>query len=282
MKNLIFFSLVVLISCTKKDVAPDKAIAAQNLSNISYGSDAAQTMDVYLPKGRSEDSTRVFVLVHGGAWVSGDKSDISSFVPALQQRFPGYAIVNINYRLATETANHFPAQENDMKAAVDFLAQKSGDYHISPKFVLLGASAGAHLALLQAYKHDTPEILAAVDFFGPVDLVQLYNLFPSGSFNQLAFEVILNGTPSTNASLFNQSSPVNFVSAQSPPTIIFHGTADDLVPIEQSIKLQEKLSSAGVPNRMVQYQGLGHDVWPATIMNDAFDKIKLFLQEHVR
>src|SRR5690348_1751958 len=123
MKRLLFlFSVVSLIACKKNDTA-EPSLAAQNQANVAYGTDAAQKMDLYLPAGRSTDSTKLIILVHGGAWISGDKSDFALFLPIIQQRFPGYAVANINYRLATTAANHFPTQENDMKAAVDFLLQ---------------------------------------------------------------------------------------------------------------------------------------------------------------
>ena len=284
MKKIIFvlLSVVLLVSCQKGvEHQPPQQLKAETLTNVSYGSDPAQKMDVYLPAGRT-DTTKLIILVHGGAWMTGDKSDFSSFVPVLQLRLPGYAIANINYRLATIAANHFPTQENDMKAAVDFLVQKSDDYRISKKIILLGASAGAHMALLQAYKYSSPKIKAVVDFFGPTDMIALYNSLPTGSLTQMALQIALNGTPTTNASLYAQSSPINFVNAQSSPTLIFHGTADDVVPISQSNDLKAKLQSFGVVHQMVTYPNHGHDVWPATTMDDAFNKIEAFIRANVQ
>jgi acetyl esterase/lipase len=282
MKKLLF--IIVIISCfsCQKEQSADDKLSAQTLTDVSYGSDALQKMDVYLPAGRSTDTTKLIVMVHGGAWIEGDKSEFASFVPILQQRFPGYAIANINYRLATQVANPFPTQENDMKAAVNFLIEKSGTYHISQKIVLLGASAGAHMALLQAYKYSSPQIKVVVDFFGPVDMNGLYNFYPPGSFGQLAFQTLLNGNPVSNASMYIQSSPISFVSAQSPPTIIFHGTTDDVVPITQSSALRDKLTSFGVKNQMISYPNVGHEVWSSAIMNDVFNKVEVFVKGYVQ
>ncbi|HEU4633318.1 MAG TPA: alpha/beta hydrolase [Flavisolibacter sp.] len=277
---LVFVCFALLIACKKDATDNDQPLVAQTLLNISYGNDAFQKMDVYLPAGRSTDSTRLIVLVHGGAWLTGDKSDFTGYVPTLQQRLPGYAVANINYRLATTTANHFPAQENDMKAAVDFLTQKSGEYHISRKLVLLGASSGGHLAALQAYKYSDPAIKAVVDFYGPADMAALYDN-ATDPLVKSYIQTLMGGTPATNPMLYQQSSPVNFVSAQSPPTIILHGASDELVNINQSTVLKDRLQSAGVVNQLIIYPDQGHDIWPSSIMNDAFDKIEVFIKANV-
>lgn len=279
--SVLFIAIVLLVSCKKETGSNNESLPAETISNVAYGNDAEQKMDVYLPAGRSTSSTKLIVVVHGGAWVSGDKADFAKYIPSLQQRLPDYAIANINYHLATTAANHFPTQENDMKAAIDFLMQRSGDYHISQKFVLLGASAGAHLATLQAYKYAAQEISAVVDFYGPVDLTDMYNNL-TVPFYKTVIETLMNGSPASNASLYQQSSPINFVTAQSPPTIIFHGDADVLVSPSQSVTLKNKLQSLGVINQLIVYPNQGHDIWPDNIMNDAFDKIEAFLKANVR
>ena len=282
MKKLAFLYcfVVVLSSCQKEPSHSNTGpLAAQTYLNVAYGNDAAQKLDIYLPAGRT-DTTKLIILVHGGAWIEGDKSEFNPFVTELQQRLPGYAVANINYRLATQTANHFPTQENDMKAAVDFLAGKTGEYSISQKFVLLGASAGGHMALLQAYKYPNPGIKAVVDFFGPSDMAMLYN--NTDPANQFIFSILMSGTPTGNPTMYQQSSPINFVSAQSPPTIILHGEEDDLVPVAQSTALAAKLQTAGVPHQTVIYPGMGHEIWPPATMTDAFNRIQSFLRTHVQ
>ncbi|MGZ3923583.1 MAG: prolyl oligopeptidase family serine peptidase [Flavisolibacter sp.] len=275
---LVFFIAVLLVSCKKSD-SIDRS--AKTLTNVSYGTNAAETMDVYLPAGRSMDSTKTIVMIHGGAWVSGDKSDFASFIPVLQQRFPGYAIANINYKLATTTDNHFPTQENDMKAALDYLVQKASDYQLSHNFILLGASAGAHMALLQAYKYPSPKVLAVVDFFGPTNMVDLYNFYSSNSNDQVLFQLLMSGTPQSNPALYQQSSPINFVTSQSCPTIIFHGTADVVVPLSESVDLKNKMSSLGVRNQMTTYPNVGHEIWPPNIMTDVYNQMEQFLKTNV-
>jgi len=278
---LLVFSIVLFVSCKKQvNSINNEPIAGEDLINVSYGTQPEQKMDLYLPKGRSVDSTKLILLVHGGGWVTGDKAEFTSFIPVIQQKLPNYAIANINYHLASTTANHFPVQENDMKAAVDFLIKKGEEFRVSQKIVLLGASAGGHLVTLQAYKYASPKIKAVVDFYGPVDMVSLYNntVIP---FNKSVIETLMGGTPSTNAALYQQSSPINFVTAQSPPTLIFHGDKDELVNLSQSVALKNKLQSLGIASELAVYPNLGHAIWPQVIMNDAFSKIELFVKANV-
>jgi acetyl esterase/lipase len=279
MKPYLLLSLtVLLISCKKNDSI---GTSAKTLTNVSYGTNAVEKMDIYLPAGRTTDSTKTIVIVHGGAWVSGDKSDFAAFIPVLQQRFPGYAIANVNYKLATTTDNHFPTQENDMKAALDFLVQKATDYQLSQNFILLGASAGGHMALLQAYKYSSPKVLAVVDFFGPTNMTDLYNFYSSNPPEQGLFQLLMNGTPQSNPSLYQQSSPINFVTNQSCPTIIFHGNADVVVPFSESVDLKNELSSAGVANQMITYPNVCHELWPSNIMTDVYNKMEQFIKTNV-
>jgi dipeptidyl aminopeptidase/acylaminoacyl peptidase len=91
----------------------------------------------------------------------------------------------------------------------------------------------------------------------------------------------MNGTPQSNPSLYQQSSPINFVTNQSCPTIIFHGNADVVVPFSESVDLKNELSSAGVANQMITYPNVGHEVWPSNIMTDVYNKMEQFIKTNV-
>lgn len=276
--SLLFISLF-FVACQKESTPAEQPVAEQNITDASYGTDAAQRMDIYLPAGRTTTATKAIIIVHGGAWISGDKSEMNDFIPVVKKELPNYAIFNINYRLgALPTTNPFPTQENDVKAAVDFIINKSSEYKFNTgKVVLLGASAGAHLALLQAYKQTTPKVKAVVSLFGPTDIPALYAFYPVGSINLIALQLLLGGTPTTNAALYQSSSPINFATAQSPPTLILHGTADDIVPIAQSTALKTKLETAGASVKMVTYQNAGHGDWDDATFSKAYAEIVSFL-----
>jgi acetyl esterase/lipase len=275
--------LFILVACQKEptQTVVDTPLAEQTITNVSYGTDTAQRMDIYLPANRTTATTKAIIMVHGGAWISGDKVDMNQFIPVIKSRLSEYAIFNLNYRLAALPAtNTFPAQENDVKAAVNFIIGKANDYKFSTsKTVILGASAGAQMALLQAYKNSSPKFKAVVDLFGPTDMAGIYNAYASSPVNQLGIQLLMNGTPATNAALYQSSSPINFVSAQSPPTLILHGTADPVVPYVQSTTLKTKLDAAGVYAKMITYPGAGHGDWDAATFDDAYTQVVNFLVE---
>ena len=255
-------------------------LPAKTTLNVAYGKDSLQRLDVYLPPNRSTDSTKVLVLIHGGGWAGGDKAEFAAAIPVLQQKLPQYAIINLNYRLANQLTNHFPTQENDVKAALQFITDHADEYGISKEVVLLGASAGAHLALLQAYKHTDPIVpKAVISFFGPADMADLYNS-TNNSYYQMGLQLLIGGTPTTKPAVFVEASPIHFVSKQSPPTLLLHGGRDGLVPVAQSKKLKAQLDKIGVPSDLVVYANEGHG-WQGANLTDAYNRITQFLTRHV-
>jgi acetyl esterase/lipase len=279
MKRLLPLLCVVFIAyrCQKETNGGE---TAQTYLDVAYGSDPQQKMDVFLPQGRSAATTKAIILIHGGAWATGDKADFAAYVDTLKKRQPDYAIFNINYRLATTTSNLFPTQENDVKTAFDFIVGKTSEYKISQKIVLLGASAGGHLALLQGYKNTSPvKAKAIIDFFGPSDMADLYNN-PADPGLLPILQILLGGTPVSNPSMYQQSSPINYVTAQSPPTMILQGGIDPLVPTSQSATLDAKLQTLGVVHQYILYPTEGHG-WVGADLTDSFNAIQAFLAANV-
>ena len=276
---LILLGITMLFSSCKKEEDNNIEDAAVTMMNVSYGTNSQQKMDVYLPAGRSVTATKVIIMVHGGGWNAGDKSDFNQYVDSLKKREPTYAIFNINYRLAN-APDIFPAQENDVKAAVEFIYNKRTEYLISDKFVLVGASAGGHLALLQGYKNTVPvKAKAIIDFFGPTDLTEMYNNPPNPLVPLLLFGVT-GGNPTTQILTYQISTPLNYITNQSPPTLILHGGVDIVVSPTQSVLLKNKLQTNGVVNQYVFYPTEGHG-WVGANLTDSFNKIQAFLAANV-
>lgn len=272
---------ILFAGCSKENAADNNPASVKIISNAAYGTDQLQKADIYLPGNRNTSSTKVMIMIHGGAWSVGDKTEFNAFVDTIKRRLPDYAVVNINYRLANGSNNLFPTQENDVKAAIEFIYSKRSEYTISDKFVLLGASAGAHLAMLHSYKYVNPvRVKAVVDFFGPSDMTAMYN-DPAPWAPPSSIAGVVGGTPVTHAGLYQSSSPLTFIDAQSPPTIILQGGTDPLVQPSQSTAVRDKLTTAGVANQYVLYPAGGHGDWDAATFTDAFNKIQAFLLVNV-
>lgn len=269
----------VLLCCKKETEAPDLPAPAVSYTNIAYGSEARQIMDIFLPEGRTVQNTKTIFIIHGGGWTGGDKADMADAVAYLKKELPLYAFVNVNYRLAyNNTVNVFPAQEEDIKNAVAFYLNKSGEYGVSEDMVMGGASAGAHLAMLHGYKNDPAKhVKAVIDFFGPTDLVALWN---GGLIQQLALLGAVGRLYTDNPEIYVNSSPLNFITPQSPPTIALQGGADFVVIPAQTTSLIDKLTEHGVKSELVYYPLESHG-WTGANLLDSYSKIIAFIKEYV-
>jgi acetyl esterase/lipase len=288
MRLLRFLSLAAVVamasSCSKTDTNNNGVtVAAKTILNVAYGTDPLQVMDIYLPAGRRSDSTKVMIMIHGGAWSSGDKADFNTTIDTLKARLPEYAIFNINYRLSNGVSNVFPTQENDVFAAVHYIIGKGSDYQVSNKYVLLGASAGGHLAMLQGYKDSVPvKAKAVVSFFGPSDLTAMYYFPAMGNpLLPVLLAQAIGKTPVQDPLLYYNSSPINFIRSTSPPTILLHGGLDPLVSPSQSSNVKTALTLLGVVNQYVFYPTGGHGNWDAATYTDAYNQVQNFLRTNV-
>lgn len=279
MKKFLLLPLLLLflnISCGSDDTVNNEPLEAETLLNVAYGGHAEQKMDVYLPEGRDEN-TPVIVLVHGGAWIAGSKEDMSFIVPVLQAEFPDHAIVNISYRLASDESPMYPKQIDDIASVIGFI--ENSDYEVSDDYAFIGASAGAHLSMLYAYKHDTEhDVKAVVNIVGPADFSDpAYTVHPL--YESMA--VILTGTETPTAEQIAEINPVAHITALAPPTLSFYGGQDPLVPSSQGPRLEAKLDEMGVYNELNFYPDGGHADWNAQIMQEVYGKIIAFLEMHM-
>jgi acetyl esterase/lipase len=286
--SLLFCSLVSDLAQAQSDNPLfDNVAVHQNLVYATPGGDPLK-LDLYVPKG-SDKPLPVVMWVHGGSWEGGDKSD-SYALPLLKS---GFAVASINYRLS-QTAI-FPAQLMDCKAAVRWLRTHAGRYNLNPdKIGAAGASAGGHLVALLGTTDDLPaleghegypgvssRVQAVCDFFGPTD-------FPNwnkGNLHPVNFETpdnaiarLIGGAVTTHENLARAASPVYYVSAHACPFYIAHGDQDVVVPLEQSIELNEALQKAGVPSSLYVVKGAGHG------FNDpiAWEKAVAFLKHYLQ
>jgi acetyl esterase/lipase len=215
--------------------------------------------DVFVPPD-APARARGLLLVHGGAWVVGDKSQLRGYGFLLGRE--GTVCVASEYRLAKES--QWPAQIHDVKAAIRWMRANADELGIDPeRIAVCGASSGAHLALMAAGTADVPElegdggnsgtssqVAAAVSFYGPT------RLEPGGEMLKDSVAQLLGSDPGAN--VFEQASPAAHVSADYPPTMLMHSNQDELVPREQSITFAETLNALGVPVELHLFDNVPH------------------------
>ncbi len=279
-KFLFISILFFLVSCSKDtDPMPTEPLEATQFLDETYGSEVNQDYDIYLPENRTAE-TPVIIIVHGGFWSQGDKDDMNLLVAVARNKSAEFAIVNTNYRLATLTSNQHPAQVNDIQMLITELESKKEEYQISNNYYFIGASAGAHLALLHAYKNDTNHHVKAVcSIVGPTDFTDPAYVDSGNVQFQLFGEVFLGDTFENNPSLYEDASPITHVDAQDAPTIMFYGGKDELIPVSQATRLEDKLTEAGIPVEYTLFPEEAHDLKNADF-NEISTKIAAFFEKY--
>lgn len=273
----------LLSSCSSDDGTPpiETPLQPETILNVSYGSHPQQVYDLYLPAGRTVSDTRVIMLIHGGGWTSGDKSDMNGTVTVLKNLHPEYAIVNVNYVLADAQNYAFPNQFLDIQSIISKLVSESGALHINPEFGLIGTSAGAHIAMMYDYQYDTQgRVKFVADIVGPSDFTDPFyeeNFdLPMAVQAMVDPEVYPEGTD-----YLVELSPAFHVSPSSSPTCMFYGTHDPLVPATNGTTLQQRLNQAGVDNTLRIYQGGHGNDWSNQDLFEAQEIISEYIQAYL-
>jgi len=289
-KNFIVLLITILLlgACSKDNnsVAPEieqepveetpkEPLEAESFLDVSYGDTSDQVFDIYLPKDRSLD-TKLLVLVHGGGWSSGDKADMNGFKDFVIQELPELAVVNINYRLADENNLPYPMQTDDISSVVNFLKANKEEYHIGDDLGFVGISAGAHLSLLWAYALDTEQKVNMVcSIVGPTNLLDpAYQNTDDETVKELIAQFGLNNE------ILEEASPLQKLSGGAPPTILFYGGQDPLIPVSQGVDLDSKLSELGIEHEFTLYETEGHG-WVGLNLFDTSLKLKAFIEKHL-
>jgi acetyl esterase/lipase len=202
------------------------------------------TLDVYHP-AYLHDAIPGVIVIHGGGWQRGDNSEFAALNAYLASR--DYVVAAINYRLAPRW--RFPAAAEDVKTAVAYLKEHASEFPLDPsRLTLLGRSEGGQLALLAAYTARDPSIRGVVSIYAPSDLTAAYaHPSPATLYDTRGLlERYVGGPPARAEKVYFAASPINFVTAASPPTLLVHGTRDQMIPADQSARLDDRLRDAGV------------------------------------
>ncbi|PQO38371.1 alpha/beta hydrolase [Blastopirellula marina] len=218
---------------------------------IAERADKTLRADVYLPAG--EGPFPAVLMIHGGAWAGGSRSNMAANALFLANN--GYAVATISYRFAP--SHVFPAQLEDCQAGLTWLVENAEKFHIdTDRLASWGHSAGGHLACLIATTESekepsTPQLKAVVAGAAPCD-------FTHEPLQSKRLSFFLGGSRAEKPSTYVLASPVSHVTAKCPPIFFFHGTEDNVVPIQEAEAMHQKLSSLGVPTAFYKSIGRGH------------------------
>jgi acetyl esterase/lipase len=234
-------------------------------------------LDLWVPD--SATPPPLVVWVHGGGFMFGDRRYLpetlrpNQVFDALLEA--GLAVATIDYRHALEAP--FPAQLHDAKAAVRYLRAHADELGISTERIgVAGESAGAHIAALVGLTAHRPDLEGThgvlgqssavdvvVDWYGPADLATMPRVaLPPAIAAKLPPEMATppedHLTRGLEGAARADASPVTHVTADAPPFLLVHGTADWLVPYAQSEQLHAALTAAGVSSTLVPVEGAEH------------------------
>lgn len=201
-------------------------------------------LDVYRPPIAGKHPT--IVLIHGGSWQGGSRREYAKFNSYMAAR--GYTVIAIAYRLAPQY--QFPAQLEDVQAALNFIQNHATEYDVDvERMVLMGRSAGAHLALLAAYQPKASPIRAIVSYYGPTDLLKGYQDLPNPDpINVRAvLEAFMGGSPSNLLTQYQQASPAYAERSSFPPTLLIYGKRDHIVKAVFGQQLFKRLQKSNSP-----------------------------------
>jgi acetyl esterase/lipase len=258
---------------------PDR-FAARSPETVTYARPAGEELklDVWRPPDSSgESSNRIsradasvesgrpaVIVLHGGGWRSGERSDFPSWNAWLTDT--GYVVFDIDYRLSPPPSwQDAPA---DVACAVAWVKENAARYGVDPeRIALLGRSAGGHLALLTAYTEGsvapTPgcdahtvqdsRVAAVAAFYPPTDLARLSAVGYLDGMDRF-----LGGPRATVPGRYRLLSPLSLVDPGDPPTFLVHGGNDRIVPPGESGLLAEQLQEASVPYRLVRLPWANH------------------------
>jgi acetyl esterase/lipase len=246
---------------TKPEV-PDSIAAFRNIVYKKRG-DRELQLDIYRAKS-TPASAPLLVFIHGGAWKSGAREDYLVYLLAFAAK--GYVTATVSYRLGKEAV--YPAAVQDVKCALRWLKQHGATYGFDQnRIALIGGSAGGHLAMMVGYSHGSSEfngdcaadsvddrIQAVVNIYGPCDLTTPFAVSTS------VVTKFIGASYSESPQLYQQASPLQWLTPDDPPTLIFHGTIDEIVPVSQSDTLKTRLDRLAIPNAYHRLKG-----WPHTM-----------------
>ena len=278
-------------------IPPARAVVGYDRqADVIYGRKVgvALTMDVFTPKS-GRNGAAVVMVVSGGYFSNHDAIVPNGFRALMNRGYVVFAVVH-----GSQPQFTVPEIVGDVNRAVRYIRHHAADYGVDPgRIGATGASAGAHLSLMlgtagapkpesnDPIERESSQVNAVACFFPPTDFLNYGGpglelihvkdfdpIFrPAFEFRELDRATNLWGLVTDEARLreiTRSISPIHFVSAGDAPTLIYHGDADKLVPVQQSEVMVARLKQAGVDAKLVVKPRAGHGWLTMTQDMEAF------------
>jgi acetyl esterase/lipase len=216
------------------------------------------------------------VTIYGGAWRRGSPLSNLEFNRYLAAQ--GYVVWAVDYRHAPE--HRFPKQLQDIQTALAFIQNHADAYETDPqKLVLMGRSAGAHLAMLAAYTAPQTPIRAVVNYYGPIDLAAGYinPPVPDPINARAVLTDLLGGSPSQLAAAYRQASPITYATRPLPPTLLIYGRRDHIVQAKYGKQLYQTLQAVNSQAVYIEIPWADHAF--DTLFNGVSNQLALYHTE---
>jgi beta-xylosidase/acetyl esterase/lipase len=265
-------------------------------ADVCYADDELEghKLDIYLPD-TGKSSHKVVVLIYGSAWFANNMKQTAFQVFGKSLLDKGFAVVSINHRSSRDAK--FPAQINDVKAAIRFIRANAAKYKLDTSFIgITGFSSGGHLASLAGttngvksytigdktvdlegnvgeYLSFSSRVDAVVDWFGPIDMTRMENCNTTKGTNSPE-ATLIGGIPADNLDMLALLNPITYIDKNDPKFIVIHGEADTVVPNCQSIFFSEALKTQGRLEEFISVPGGQHG--PVTFNENTFKKMTDF------
>ncbi len=258
--------VIAISGCEKLGIETNKSYLNSPIKgynekmDVEFGKVKNLTLDLHLPVAEDSTPAEVVILLHGGGWVSGDKSFLKPTVDLLKDERKNLAIVNMNYRVASSSNNLLALQLEDLQSVITFLTVNAEKYNIrNNRFRLTGFSAGGHIALTYAYKSTETNIQAVVAASAPTEL-SLRAWLDKTLWSKV--ELLTGNAYGGPIDIFKNDSPFYLATARSPRTILVYGQDDELVSPRQGQLLADKLRLLRVPYAFYLEPGETHELSP--------------------
>ncbi|MFQ6677056.1 MAG: alpha/beta hydrolase fold domain-containing protein [Fidelibacterota bacterium] len=254
------------------DLKPEKPDSIRVFKDLVYKETDQRSLrlDIYKRNSITKLAPAI-IFIHGGGWHKGDKDDYLVYCLSFAEK--GYVTASLSYRFSQEAI--FPAPLEDIICGIRWIKSHGDEYGIdSSRVALVGGSAGAHLAMMAAYTADelffeskcndegiSTEVQAIVNLYGPTDLTTDFAIAqePTPRF--------LGSTYGENPDIYLKASPIHYISPDDPPTLTFHGTIDDIVPIYQGDILDKAMKQNGIYHEYHRLKGWPHTMDAAVPVN---------------